>query len=91
MIESAKNIASMTCETITNELDANPDYSLIIVGHSLGGGTAALLKALWHHRFKGRVKSYGYGTACVLPQNTAQEFDDIIALVGRGNPAAHIR
>jgi hypothetical protein len=41
MLEAARGVASMAQELIAQELDEHPDYSLVIVGHSLGGSVAA--------------------------------------------------
>lgn len=43
MVAAARWIAKLSTPCITKALDENPDYTLKIVGHSLGGGTAALL------------------------------------------------
>ncbi|KAN0063039.1 hypothetical protein ACQY0O_004202 [Thecaphora frezii] len=72
MLASAKRLSSergTVMQTIRKALDANPDYGLVITGHSLGGGVAALLAMLlgckseyfqqqmlqqpWHHKASG--------------------------------------
>ena len=37
MVDGAKSVARVTGKVVSHELDAHPDYSLVIVGHSLGG------------------------------------------------------
>ena len=38
MVHSARNVGRMTGKTISDELDKQEDYSLVIVGHSMGAG-----------------------------------------------------
>jgi len=90
MVDAAKSVARMTGKTISDELDAQPDFSLVIVGHSLGGGVAAIIAAMWKRRFMDRVRSIGYGNPCVFPLNITKEFDNIITVEGKGDPFATI-
>jgi hypothetical protein len=41
MLEAARGVDSMAQELIAQELEEHPDYSLLLVGHSLGGSVAA--------------------------------------------------
>lgn len=99
MIDAAKSVGRMTGKIITEELRSHPDYCLIIIGHSLGGGVAAVLAAMWSRRFPGRVKSYGYGNPCVFPlewcrspsllthsDKVTQECNNIVSVIGEGDP-----
>ncbi|XP_054784470.1 uncharacterized protein LOC129291233 isoform X2 [Prosopis cineraria] len=43
MVAAARWIAKITTPCLIESLGKNPDYKIKIVGHSLGGGTAALL------------------------------------------------
>lgn len=45
MVYAAKSISKMTGKIITDELRSKADYSLVIVGHSLGGGVAGKLSS----------------------------------------------
>lgn len=47
MIDAAKSVARMTGKIVSDELDMYPNYSLVVVGHSLGGGVAAVLAGEW--------------------------------------------
>mmetsp|Transcript_2618 Transcript_2618/g.4786 ORF Transcript_2618/g.4786 Transcript_2618/m.4786 type:complete len:418 (+) Transcript_2618:1-1254(+) len=91
MVDAARSVARMTGKTISDELDAHPDYSLVIVGHSLGGGVGACIAAMWKRRFHGRVRSIGYGNPCVFPLNLTKQFEsEIISVMGTGDPFATI-
>lgn len=43
-------------------------------------------KAMWKRRFENRVRSIGYGNPCVFPLNVTKEFDNIISIMGSGDP-----
>ena len=86
MVDAARSVARMTAKTISDELDANQDYTLVIVGHSMGGGVAAVICAMWNRRFHGRIRSIGYGNPCVFPVNSTEAFDNIISIQGSGDP-----
>jgi len=66
MIDAAKSIARKTGKMISDELRSASDYSLVIVGHSLGGGVAATLTTLWRRRFKDRVRCIGAATKLIV-------------------------
>ena len=66
MLESARGVARATRGIIASELASNPSFNLVIVGHSLGGGTAAILSTMWSETFPGN-KAYVYGPPCVGP------------------------
>lgn len=77
------------------ELEAYPDYSLVLLGHSMGGGVAALLGTLWEDVFGGdnnRFKAvYVYGAPCVAPLDarptgTASGSSKIVSVVMQGDP-----
>lgn len=54
---------------------------LIVVGHSLGAGTAVLLAILLKHKYPG-LKCFGYGTpGSVLDERTCHECSDYITSV----------
>ena len=86
MLEAARGVARRTRKVIASELAANPSYDLIIVGHSLGGGTAAVLGTMWHKTFPG-LAVYAYGCPCVGPLDANPTINDaIISVVGEGDP-----
>ncbi|KAL7530845.1 hypothetical protein ACHAXR_010145, partial [Thalassiosira sp. AJA248-18] len=90
MVDAAKSVARATGKLISDELNAYPDFTLVIVGHSLGGGVAAVLAAMWKRRFLDRVRSIGFGNPCVFPLNVTKDFDNIITVMGSGDPFATI-
>ena len=73
MLESARRVAKMTEKIIREALILNPDYNLAIVGHSLGGGVAAVIGTMWKDTYRRRrLTVYRYGCPCVGPQSIRQ-------------------
>ncbi len=87
MVSSARSVSKMTHQLIASELESNPDYHLVLVGHSLGGGVAAVLGTLWRDTFPG-LNVYAYGCPCVGPIGTypTNLNESIISVVGDGDP-----
>ena len=91
MLESARGVELMTRSILEQEFKSHPDYNLVIVGHSLGGGVAAILGTMWQYTFPG-VKVYAYGCPCVGPKpdddndNSNNEASMIVSVVGEGDP-----
>lgn len=87
MLESARGVALSTRRLIASELASKPDYDLVIVGHSLGGGVAAILGSMWRDTFPG-VQVYAFGCPCVGPINAHpfESNDCITCVVGEGDP-----
>jgi hypothetical protein len=90
MVEGARFVARVTAKLISDELQLDPNLSLVIVGHSLGGGVAAVLATMWKQRFANRVRSIGFGNPCVFPLNTTSSCDNIISVTGEGDPFGYI-
>ena len=55
MANAAELVWEETRETILKLLDENPEYELVLTGHSLGAGAASLLNILLHENDRGRV------------------------------------
>lgn len=89
MVASAVSISEMTVNTITDELKHNPTYSLVIVGHSMGGGVAAILGSMWKQRFKNRVRSITYGCPRVFPM-ADDNYDNVVSVVHEDDPLMSI-
>eukprot|EP00842_Homolaphlyctis_polyrhiza_P005225 jgi/Hompol1/5703/HPOL_001104-RA len=54
MFKSAQKIArSNVTDVVAETLNKHPGYSLVLTGHSLGGGCAAMLAMLWSQRIVG--------------------------------------
>jgi hypothetical protein len=64
MLKAARAIEAKVKSVLEKEFEERPDYSLVIVGHSMGGGVAALLGLLWESTFPG-VIVYAIGAPCV--------------------------
>jgi hypothetical protein len=69
MLQAARALHQDAEALVRAELEAHPDYSLVLVGHSMGGGVAALLGTLWEDVFgEHRIGAvYLYGAPCVAP------------------------
>ena len=80
MVEAARGVARMTAKIISDELQMDPNLSLVIVGHSLGGGVAAVLATMWKQRFANRVRSIGFGNPCVFPLAITSCCDNIVSV-----------
>lgn len=61
-------------------------WGVVVVGHSLGAGVAALLCSRWRRRWAGwDVRGYGYATPCVLSLGAARDMRDCFVSVVLGN------
>jgi hypothetical protein len=86
MLEAARGVAKETEDVVNAELKANPDYSLVLVGHSMGGGVAAVLGTLWETEYPNLVV-YSYGSPCVGPIDARPTTcENIISVLGEGDP-----
>lgn len=63
MMHSARNISEKIKPAVLHALDKNPEYTLVINGHSLGAGTSAMLGLLWMtelHIIERKMEVYCY-------------------------------
>jgi Lipase (class 3) len=84
MLEAARAVQNDSEAVIAKELEENPDYALVLVGHSMGGGVAALLGTLLERSYP-NLRVYLYGAPCVAPAN-AKLHRNIISVVTEGDP-----
>lgn len=84
MLEAAQCLKDEVESILEDELEAHPEYSLIIVGHSLGGGVASLLGTLMERNFP-KLHVFAYGPPCVSPSH-AKLHKNIISVVAEGDP-----
>jgi Lipase (class 3) len=84
MLEAAKAVYSDAESTIFGELLRYPEYSLVLTGHSLGGGCAALLGKLLENRFP-TLKVYLFGAPCVVPERNSMT-KNVVSVIVKGDP-----
>lgn len=84
MLQAARSVQADVEAILDEEVKSNPDYELVIVGHSMGGGIAALLGILWQSRFPNLVV-YVYGAPCVTTQSSSIKAN-IVSVVVEDDP-----
>ena len=87
MLEAAKAVADEMEDIIQSELNIlGPEYGLVLVGHSMGGGVVSLLATFWEQRFN-NTKTYLFGGPCVAPLDShPTNCSSIINVVSEGDP-----
>ncbi|CAG8620118.1 11286_t:CDS:2 [Dentiscutata erythropus] len=101
MLKVAKQIAtpgqSGIFEALKREMEANDDYGLVLVGHSLGAGVASILALLlaspkncmttrWSRLPLGRkVHAYAFATPCVMSEALSKRVQPLVTSVAYGN------
>ena len=77
MLISAHNLAESLSPLVLEQVKIYPNYRVVVCGHSLGAGTAALLYAIWRHStaFK-RVKMVGHAHAVPGVASSNLKYDD---------------
>jgi pimeloyl-ACP methyl ester carboxylesterase len=65
MITAARALKNHTERILLDEIANHSGYSLVIAGHSMGGGAAALLGLLWQEKFRD-LAVYAYGPPCLI-------------------------
>ena len=84
MLEAAK-VLHGDVKTILQQLtEQHPEFSLVLVGHSLGGGVASLLGTLLEQQYPD-LRVYLFGAPCVAPAN-AKLHNNIVSVVTDGDP-----
>jgi len=90
MLKAALGVANAALDFVTHELDKYPNYSLVLVGHSLGAGVASVLGSIWHSRFP-CLQVFGFGMPCVGPLNAfPTRCPNTFAVIGEGDPFSRL-
>ncbi|KAI9229938.1 MAG: Alpha/Beta hydrolase protein [Piptocephalis tieghemiana] len=102
MLEGAKRLSDPQGEVVgmvCRALKAEPTYGLIINGHSLGGGVAALLAIMWSQELPGpvqggrtvglptgrRIRCIGFGVPCVMDAELGERYSSLITTIVHGD------
>lgn len=87
MLQAARLIQEEVEPILRKEIqNMSSDYSLVLVGHSMGGGVAALLGTLLERSFPQRkVIVYTYGAPCVASIHT-KLCRNIVSVIMDGDP-----
>ncbi|GKY92523.1 hypothetical protein MPSEU_000222600 [Mayamaea pseudoterrestris] len=92
MLQAARLLKDAVQELIHEELKANPEYSLVLVGHSMGGGVCALLKLLLQDTVTTATAVYIYGAPCVVSFDDWESIRDanIVSVLMDGDPFSRL-
>lgn len=86
MVQAAVALRDSLQHRVEAALKKHPDHRLVLVGHSMGGGAAALLGVLWQNVFDNPVV-YVYGPPCVAPyESELTNHGSIHSVVLPGDP-----
>ena len=90
MVEAANLLNAETRPLIAAALAANSDYTLVITGHSLGAGCAAILGTQWRATFP-TLKIFCYGAPCIAPLTAMPTANrDVVTVINEGDPFANL-
>ncbi|CAH9098835.1 unnamed protein product [Cuscuta epithymum] len=85
MVAAARWIAKLSTPSLLSALDKYPDYKLKVVGHSLGGGTAALLTyVLREQKELSRATCVTFAPAACMTWELAESGTEFITSVING-------
>eukprot|EP01125_Pyxidicula_operculata_P020779 TRINITY_DN777_c0_g1_i1.p1 TRINITY_DN777_c0_g1~~TRINITY_DN777_c0_g1_i1.p1 ORF type:complete len:411 (+),score=75.28 TRINITY_DN777_c0_g1_i1:371-1603(+) len=77
--QAAQTVVSILEESLKKQLEKYPDYGIMVVGHSLGAGTAALLSILLkkkHPNFP--LRCFSFAPPPVVSYNLAKECESYV-------------
>ncbi|KAG6431441.1 hypothetical protein SASPL_109520 [Salvia splendens] len=80
MVAAARWIAKLSTPTLLKAVEQNPDYEVKIVGHSLGGGTAALLTYILREQ-----KEFSAATSACMTWELAESGKHFITTIVNGS------
>jgi pimeloyl-ACP methyl ester carboxylesterase len=89
MVQAALALRDSLQDKVAAALHAHPDHQLVLVGHSMGGGVAAILGLLWQNVFDGEAppRVYLYGPPCVAAfESPLTQHANIHSVVLPGDP-----
>eukprot|EP01053_Blabericola_migrator_P006227 Blabericola_migrator_1__6226@NODE_313_length_10046_cov_122_852390_g256_i0_p3_GENE_NODE_313_length_10046_cov_122_852390_g256_i0NODE_313_length_10046_cov_122_852390_g256_i0_p3_ORF_typecomplete_len655_score118_37Lipase_3/PF01764_25/8_9e22DUF2974/PF11187_8/1_4e06Abhydrolase_3/PF07859_13/0_038DUF676/PF05057_14/0_3DUF676/PF05057_14/4_5e03Hydrolase_4/PF12146_8/0_26_NODE_313_length_10046_cov_122_852390_g256_i078949858 len=85
MCQAATHIGQETREIIFGFMQKKPKFKLVLTGHSLGGGCAALLLMRWHSEgtampesITSRMEAWAFGTPCYAAMNVGRPYENKI-------------
>ncbi|KAL1559177.1 hypothetical protein AAHA92_09548 [Salvia divinorum] len=85
MVAAARWIAKLSTPCLLTSLNKHPDYKLKIIGHSLGGGTAALLTYILRERQEiSTATCVAFAPAACMTWELAESGNDCITSVING-------
>ena len=90
MLNGALQVGEEARDMVAAQLAANPGYKLVLVGHSLGAGTAAILGTIWlNNGTFPELAVYAYGPPCLAPAvSSPTGCKHIVSVVADGDPFA---
>ncbi|KAG8502199.1 hypothetical protein CXB51_000062 [Gossypium anomalum] len=87
MVAAARWIAKLTAPCLLKAISQYPDYKVKIVGHSLGGGTAALLTYILreHKEFAASTTCFTFAPAACMTWDLAESGKHFITTIINGS------
>lgn len=92
MERSAEYVVSRTTPTVRNLCIRYPDYNVLVVGHSLGGGTATLVTRSWladpdiaGPPHSPRLHGFSFGPPCVVSKEISIQLQRHVTSVAYGS------
>eukprot|EP00834_Sanchytrium_tribonematis_P004018 NODE_178_length_14069_cov_0.746815.p3 type:complete len:441 gc:universal NODE_178_length_14069_cov_0.746815:3670-2348(-) len=99
MFESAKKVSTAILSEVKQAMEYFEGYNLVLTGHSLGGGIAAILSILWsdvlnskvasHFTFDQlphrKIKCFTFGVPCIGDRELANKCRNLITSVVHGS------